>query len=41
VVFALLADLERAEHRTPAARNAAEHATVDMVLGVVHSGSNA
>lgn len=41
VVFALLADLERAEHRTPADRNAAEHATVDMVLGVVHSGSNA
>ncbi len=39
VVFALLADLERAEYRTPAERSAAERATVDMVLGVVHSGS--
>ncbi|MEZ4282406.1 MAG: TetR family transcriptional regulator [Myxococcota bacterium] len=39
VVFALLADLERAEYRTPAARHAAEQATVDMVLGVVHAGS--
>lgn len=41
VVFALLADLERAKHRTSADRNAAEDATVEMVLGVVHSGSTA
>jgi AcrR family transcriptional regulator len=39
VVFALLADLERTEFRKPAERSAAERATVDMVLGVVHSGS--
>jgi hypothetical protein len=41
VVFALLADLERSEYRTLDDREAAEHATVDMVLGVVHSGSTA
>ncbi|MFO0688661.1 MAG: TetR family transcriptional regulator [Myxococcota bacterium] len=35
VVFALLADLERAEHRTLEEREAAEQATIDMVLGVV------
>lgn len=39
VIFALLADLERADHRTAEDRSAAEHATVDMVLGVVRSGS--
>ena len=41
VVFALLADLERTEHRTPEDREAAEQATLDMVLGVVRFDSSA
>jgi len=40
VVFALLADLERTEHPTPEDREAAEQATLDMVLGVVHATSS-
>lgn len=41
VVFALLADLERTEHRTPEDRESAEQATIDMVLGVVRFDSTA
>lgn len=41
VVFALLADLERVEHRTLEEREAAEQATLDMVLGVVRFDSTA
>lgn len=39
VVFALLADLERVDHRTLEEREAAEQATLDMVLGVVRFDS--
>jgi AcrR family transcriptional regulator len=35
VVFALLADLERQQHRSPEERCAAEQVTLDMVLGAV------
>ncbi|WP_059016705.1 TetR family transcriptional regulator [Mycobacterium sp. M26] len=41
VVFALLADLERAQYATPDERTAAEQATLDMVLGVVNSAKAA
>lgn len=37
VVFALLADLERQEYRSAAARTAAEQSALDMILGVVNS----
>ncbi|AYE94703.1 TetR/AcrR family transcriptional regulator [Mycobacterium paragordonae] len=37
VVFALLADLERAQHESSEQREMAEQATLDMVLGVVNS----
>jgi len=37
VVFALLADLERAQYKSREQRTQAEQATLDMVLGVVNS----
>ncbi|MGN7779931.1 TetR family transcriptional regulator [Mycolicibacterium sp. 22603] len=41
VVFALLADLERQDHRSAEVRDAAEQATLDMILAVVHTFSAA
>lgn len=41
VVFALLADLERQDYRSPELRIAAEQATLDMILGVVETFSAA